>query len=61
MLIKERKNNSYVAKNDDTGEKRKSYQRNTIILIYRFHNLQRQYAGTHCFIAFFNYPKFSTE
>ena len=61
MLKKERKNNSYVAKNDNTGEKRKRYQRNTIILIYRFHNLQRQDAGSHGFIAFFNYPKFSIE
>ena len=28
---KERKDNAYVAKNDDTGENRKPYQRNPII------------------------------
>ena len=31
MLKKERKNNAYVAKNCDTGEKSKPYQRNLII------------------------------
>ena len=31
MLKKEIKNNTYVAKNGDTGEKRKPYQRNPVI------------------------------
>ena len=35
----------YVAKNCDTGLKRKPYQSNPVIWIYRFLNLQRQDVG----------------
>ena len=64
------KNNAYVAKNGDTGEKRKPYQRNPVIWIYRFLNLQRQNAQTQCFIVvafllffffFLNYLRLSIE
>ena len=57
MLEKERKIMlSYVAKTDDTVEKRTPYQRNSVKWIHRFHNLQRQDAGSHCFITFLIYP-----
>ena len=60
MLKKEEKN-AYVAKNGDTGEKRKPCQSNPVIWIYRFHNLQRRDALSYYFVAFLNYPKFSIE
>ena len=55
------KNNAYVAKNGDTGEKRKPYQSNQIIWIYRFLNIQGQDADFYYFIAFSNYPRLSIE
>ena len=50
MLKNETKNNAYIAKNDFTGEKTKPYLRNTIMLLYHFHNLQIKDTGFHCFI-----------
>ena len=49
------KNSAHVAKNGDTGEKRKPYQRNPIVWIQCFHNIERQNEHTQCFIvaAFF--------
>ena len=60
MLQKEEKN-VYVAKNDDTGEKRKPYQSNPVIWIYRFHNLQRRDALSYYFVTFLNYPRFHSQ
>ena len=59
MLKKEK--NVYVAKICDTGEKRKPYQSNPVIWIYRFLNLQRQDAGSYYFLACLNYPRLSIE
>ena len=50
-MLKKGKKDIYVAKNGDTGEKRKTYQSNQIIWIYRFLNIQRQDAD------FFELPK----
>ena len=51
----------YFAENGDTCEKRKPYQSNPVIWIYRFLSLQRQDAGSYYFAAFLNYPRLSIE
>ena len=60
-MLKGKKKKVYVAKSGDTGEKRKPYQRISIISIYCFNNLQRKDAGSHCFATFFNNPRLSIE
>ena len=59
MLKKDK--NVYVTKNGDTVAKRKPYQSNPVIWIYRFFNLQIQDAGSYYFVAFLNYPRLSVE
>ena len=60
-MLKKGKKDIYVAKNGDTGEKRKPYQSNQIIWIYRFLNIQRQDEDFYYVIAFSNYPRLSIE
>ena len=45
------KNSAHVAKNGDTGEKRKPYRRNPVIWMQCFHNIERQNAHTQCFVV----------
>ena len=54
--VKKGKKNVYVAKNGDTGEKRKHYQSNPVVWIYRFLN-GRQDAGSYNFCCFIELPK----
>ena len=54
LSVKKGKKNVYVAKNGDTGEKRKPYQSNPVMWTYRFLNLQRQDAGFYYFLTFLN-------
>ena len=60
-MLKKKEKNVYVAKNGDAGKKRKPYQSNPAIWIYRFLNLERQDAGSYYFVAFLNYPRLSIE
>ena len=60
-MFKKEAKNVYVAKNGDTGEKRKPYQSNPVRYINRFHNLQIQDARFYYFVAFLNYPGLSIE
>ena len=61
LSVKKGKKNVYVAKNGDTGEKRKPYQSNPVMWTYRFLNLQRQDAGFYYFLTFLNWPRLSIE